>query len=161
VWQWIDNYLERSDKPLIVVCWHRAAVVDVIYAKYKSKAVRITGAESAKQKHAAATQFQKGKARLLVCNVQSAGTGLTLTKADTMLFVELPVDSADLEQMEDRICRISQEAKTVHYHYIVIRNTIEQRVIEIVDQKKTNTSLVIDGKRVNMPDLLRCVAVKS
>lgn len=161
VWQWIDNYLERADKPLIVVCWHRAAVADVIYERYKDKAVRITGAENAKQKHKAATKFQKGKARLLVCNVQSAGTGLTLTKTDTMLFVELPVDSADLEQMEDRICRISQEAKTVHYYYIVIRNTIEQRVIEIVDEKKTNTSLVIDGKRVNMPDLLRCVAVKS
>jgi SWI/SNF-related matrix-associated actin-dependent regulator 1 of chromatin subfamily A len=157
IYNWIDAFLERESKPLIVVCWHREAVVDVIFSKYRNISTRITGAESAKQKHEAASQFQKGKYRILVCNVQSAGTGLTLTKTDVMLFVELPVDAADLEQMEDRICRISQTSEMVNYYYFVVLNSLEQRIIEIVDRKKTNASLVIDGQQVKVEELLKNV----
>jgi hypothetical protein len=42
----------------------------------------------------------------------------------------------------------------VNYHYLVIRDSIEHRLMELIDEKKGNESLVIDGRKVPVSTLL-------
>lgn len=139
--EWIEDFLESSTEPLVVMGWHRD-VTTAIYEKFKKVSVLVIG--GVKNKEELKTLFQKGEKRIFIGNIITAGTGFTLTAANNMLFVELPMTSADLAQAMDRIHRIGQE-KPCYYYYLVGRGTLEEKIIKLLDDKADIASQVIDG----------------
>lgn len=139
--EWIEDFLESSSEQLVVMGWHRD-VTTAIYEKFKKQAVLVIGGVTNKQE--LVDEFQSGKKRLFISNIIAAGTGITLTAASTMLYVELPMTSADLAQAMDRIHRIGQE-KPCYYYYLVGRGTLEEKIIKVLDDKADIASQVIDG----------------
>jgi SWI/SNF-related matrix-associated actin-dependent regulator 1 of chromatin subfamily A len=82
---------------------------------------------------------------VLVANIQSANMGITLTRADTVVFVERDWTPAVEEQAEDRVNRIGQDADVVHAVYMCVENTIDERFSRIVSQKREVIRGVLDG----------------
>jgi SWI/SNF-related matrix-associated actin-dependent regulator 1 of chromatin subfamily A len=106
--------------------------------------------------------FQEGSKRLLIGNIKAAGIGLTLTKASDMLFVELPFTSADFDQACDRIHRIGQ-TEHVNYYILVAKDTIEEKIVHLLDAKADAAAMAIDGLEqatYSIEDLLK-TAVKQ
>lgn len=83
---------------------------------------------------------------VLVGTIGVMGTGHTLTEATTVLFLDQPWTSGDLEQAEDRAHRIGQ-TRPVHYITLVCRDTVDERVNEIVATKKDLSDMLIDNRR--------------
>ena len=52
-----------------------------------------------------------------------------MVAARTMLLIELPLTSVDLEQVKARIDRISQTSKALSYYYMTIRGSIEEKMV--------------------------------
>lgn len=50
--------------------------------------------------------------RVMLCSLQKAGRGITLTEADHVMFVEVPMNAADEEQAIGRIYRMGQYKQT-------------------------------------------------
>lgn len=71
----------------------------------------------------------------LVAMLQVAGVGLNMTAASTCIFIDSLWVPKLNEQAEDRLHRIGQKS-TVTIVQIVARNTIEQRIIQILKRKE-------------------------
>ena len=73
------------------------------------------------------------------------GTGITLTAASYMIFIDHPWTAAGCEQAEDRIHRIGTN-KSVTIYRLISKNTIDERVLELVNDKKALSSYIIDDE---------------
>lgn len=110
------------------------------------KVAKISGKIDSVEKQRIAEQFQRGEIDVLLCNIISAGTGFTLDRAETIIFTDKAWNPADNEQAEDRITPTTEDK--VHKHHIVsfvCQNTVDERINELLEQKKSLTDLVNDG----------------
>ena len=89
--------------------------------------------------------LQEGHVDVLVCSTMAAKEGLTLTKADTILFIEREWVPSDEEQAEARVHRIGQESDNVHSIYLSCMNTVDEHFDRVVEQKRQVVKAVLDG----------------
>lgn len=62
-----------------------------------------------------------------------------------MIFIDHPWTAAQCEQAEDRIHRIGTN-KSVFIYRLIAKDTIDERVLELVNDKKALSSYVIDDE---------------
>ena len=94
----------------VVFCAHQQ-VSDELKAqieKNKLKVAVVDGRTPAKERANIVKDFQEGKLDVFIGGINAAGEGITLTRADTVIFVELDWVPAALMQAEDRIHRVGQ-----------------------------------------------------
>lgn len=89
-------------------------------------------------------KFQTDDNCKVLCGTwQKCGTGITLTSATYMVFVDIPWTSSAYEQAQDRIYRIGTKDKVTIYH-LICKDTIDERVLEIVNDKSALSDYIID-----------------
>jgi SWI/SNF-related matrix-associated actin-dependent regulator 1 of chromatin subfamily A len=151
VYSWIDDFLEESDKKLVVFGLHRK-VIDGIVNRYFSRGtqrkpfvVKVDGTINMDDRQHAVDLFQqRPETRIFVGQMRAAGVGLTLTAASNVLFAECDFVPAVHSQAEKRLIRISQK-NHVQCTYIVAQNTIEEHVADILQRKQSEFNSAIDG----------------
>ena len=82
--------------------------------------------------------------RVFIGTWQKCGTGITLTAATSMIFIDTPYTSADFVQAQDRIYRIGT-TKPVTIYNLICENTIDERVEEIVSDKEAISDFIVDN----------------
>ena len=98
-------------------------------------AVTITGSDSTEARQQHIDSFQNDpKCQLIICNIQAAGVGITLTASSRVAFVEYPWTYADAVQCEDRAHRIGQK-NNVMCTYFLGQNTIDEKLFDIIMEK--------------------------
>lgn len=86
---------------------------------------------------------------------QKCGTGITLTAANYMIFLDTPWTFGVYEQAQDRIHRIGTKDKVFIYN-LICENTIDERVLEIVSSKEAMSDYVVDDKiSISSMEMLR------
>lgn len=78
--------------------------------------------------------FQQGKAPVFLISLKAGGTGLNLTRADTVIHYDPWWNSALQNQASDRAHRIGQD-KPVFVYKLIAANTIEEKVEQLQAQK--------------------------
>lgn len=74
------------------------------------------------------TAFQEGEVRVLLFTVAAGGTGLTMTAADTIIFLQRSWSMVDNKQAEDRVHRIgSEKHESIKIIEVVASGTIEEK----------------------------------
>jgi SWI/SNF-related matrix-associated actin-dependent regulator of chromatin subfamily A-like protein 1 len=151
VLQWIDNFLENTDEKLVVFAIHKE-IITALQARYRHICVVIDGSIVGKDRQHAVDQFQNNsKTRLIFGNIKAAGVGITLTAASTIAVIEIPWTPGDLIQIEGRCHRISAK-NLVSSYYLIAKNTIEEKLLKIIQDKQEILSATLDGK-TNSKDL--------
>ena len=87
-------------------------------------------------------KFQEGKAVYFVGNPQTGGYGITLTKAQTVIYFSNSFDLAVRMQSEDRAHRIGQN-KNVTYIDFIAEGTIDERIVKALRNKMDIASEVL------------------
>lgn len=129
----IHNTIDGGEK-LIVFCFLKE-VVAALKSEFPD-AVTVTGDDNDKQKQRAVDQFQENEAcKLIILNYRSGGTGLTLTAASNVLFVEFPWTYSDCCQAEDRAHRNGQK-NAVTCTYLLGSGTIDEYMFNLIQTKK-------------------------
>ena len=142
--KWIENFLEETDEKLFVVVIHKVAV-RTLKKKFPNSVV-VDGSINAKKKQKAIDQFQTNPdTRLLIGNMQAAGVGITLTAASTGIIAEPGWTPGEHLQVEARLDRIGQK-KPVNWYWLVAKDTIEERICEIIQKKQVILEAVLDGE---------------
>lgn len=148
--------LVEADEPVVVFAHHRS-VIDALYQECATrsivdarwKVVKVVGGMGDDAKQEAVDDFQSGKANIFIGNYQSAGVGLTLTRANQWMSVELPFTPAELKQAEDRCHRISQDRPVTAWHLTGARDngelTLDDRMFGLLNAKEENLTAVLDG----------------
>lgn len=78
--------------------------------------------------------FAQSRIAILLCT-DAASEGLNLQTASTLINYDLPWNPMRVEQRIGRMDRINQQAKTLDILNYVMRNTIEDRVYEVLGQR--------------------------
>lgn len=119
-------------------------------------AVTVTGSDNTAQKQESVDRFQNDpECKLIILNYKSGGTGLTLTAASRVGFIEFPWTYSDCEQAEDRAHRNGQK-NAVNCYYFLGDNTIDRYMYQVIQTKKnianavTGTETQIEEDMVNM-----------
>lgn len=144
---WIKDFLQDSDEKLIVGVVHREKCGDILYNKFKDIAVHIDGSADAKKKDKLLSEFiEDSSKRLLIGNIQSVGTGIDgLQKVCcNMAIVELCWSPADIQQLIARLDRNGQ-TKPVDVTFLVVKDSIDDMLVRMLDRKTKITSEVLDG----------------
>ena len=145
--EWILNYRQSNpDKPLVVFAHHRDVIEGLVgQLEGKEHIATITGSTPAKQRQEIVNSFQQNQIKVLICNTIAAKEGLTLTAADTVVFIEREWVPTYEEQAEDRIYRIGQESDSVHAVYLSCISTIDEHFDRLIEQKRRVVKAVLDG----------------
>ncbi|HEX2570055.1 MAG TPA: DEAD/DEAH box helicase [Polyangia bacterium] len=101
------------------------------------------GGLDARQREAIVTEFQSpaGPPVLLV-SLRAGGSGLNLTRASAVIHYDRWWNPAVEDQATDRAHRIGQKAR-VNVYKLVTRGTLEERVLEVIEQKRNLAAEVL------------------
>jgi len=134
----------KNDKIIVFLDFVRSGdLVCNALAKNKIKFVRLYG--GTKDKVDVKNTFIADKdVKVLVANVRSGGTGLNLQVANYCVFYELPLSYREYLQACDRIHRPGQ-TKTVFIYHIITKDTIEERVAELLQEGKDVVDALVNG----------------
>lgn len=90
----------------------------------------------------AVNAFQSGAVRAFVAQTRAGGIGLTLTRAETVIYYSNSFDLEERLQSEDRAHRIGTR-KNVIYIDLVAKGTIDEQIVLSLQQKQTIASVVL------------------
>lgn len=83
--------------------------------------------------------------KVFIGTIQKMGTGVTMTRASYMIFIDAPWTQALYEQACDRIHRIGS-TKPVFIYNLICLNTIDVMVAKLIARKEALSDFVIDDK---------------
>lgn len=146
---YLKSLLEETEESVLVFAIHKDVIATLEHDLKEFEPIVITGDTDMKVRHEYVKEFQSNiSRRLFIGNIQAAGTGLTLTKASRVVFVEFSWVPADNDQASDRAHRIGQR-DNVFVQYLVFKNSIDRQVIETVLRKKKSTDKFVGTKNVS------------
>jgi SNF2 family DNA or RNA helicase len=132
----VVDLIDDMSKPVVVFS-NFVGMVYKLYDRLPNGTCRvITGETPAVIREKYVTEFQKGEYQVLGITTQTGGTGITLTRADTVVFLDKPWSPAIQTQAEDRIHRIGQEATSVHVISFIALNTVEEKMELLLRYKR-------------------------
>ena len=138
----IEDVVSRGEKLIVFSNWTQ--VLDFAKLRIKYGYAMVTG--EVKDKQAQLDKFTNDdNCKILLATIGAAGTGLTLTVANTLLFLDSPWNYATFTQVSSRIHRIGQ-TKNCDIISLLATNTIDERIMDIVEKKKKLGEAVVDGK---------------
>lgn len=98
--------------------------------------VEITGEVDPEQRSNNIALFQAGNARVALVTLGAGAEGITLTAADTAVFLQRSYSMVQNKQAEDRIHRAGQESDKVLIIDLVSRGTIDEEVMKAASWKE-------------------------
>ncbi|ORX87504.1 hypothetical protein BCR32DRAFT_264267 [Anaeromyces robustus] len=149
VQEYIGELYNNSDKNFIVFAHHQEllnGIADYIENKLKAQYIRIDGETKQSNRQLLCEDFQSNpNIRIAVLAITAAGVGLTLNKADLVIFAELFWNPAQLLQGEDRAHRIGRVG-SVDIKYLIANGTIDDMQWPLIQKKLDVIGATIDGK---------------
>ena len=145
----VENCTSNDEKVIIFSNWTQ--MTDAICNKLKSsrhKVGVITGETPDSLRQEIVDVFQNSSdLSVLIGTIGAMGTGLTLTAATTVIFVDEPWNKALFDQAVDRAHRIGQKNNITIYS-IMCKDTIDERIHNLIYKKGAMSDAIIDGKVV-------------
>ena len=141
----VHEIVASGQKAIIFSNWE--SMTEVAREKLKSyNPAYITGATKADERMKEVDRFQNDdKCKVIIGTIGAMGTGLTLTAAQNVIFLDSPWNMALKAQAEDRAHRIGTKG-TVSVITLCCRDTIDERIEELVEKKGQIADALVDGK---------------
>ena len=111
-------------------------------------ALHVLGDDSQRARDVAVRAFQEpdeGANQLIICSIDVAGQGITLTRSSNVAFLELDWTPAKHDQAEDRCHRIGQQ-DAVNATYLLAAGTIDETIAMLLERKRAVIGAVTDGR---------------
>jgi len=150
---WIHDFCSSGER-LVVFAHHRE--IQRALLEHFPRAQHILGEDSHAARDRALQAFQAPDAaenQLIVCSVEVAGHGITLTRSSNVVFLELDWTPAKHDQAEDRCHRIGQQ-DAVNAYYLLAAGTVDETISTLLEQKRAVIGAVTDGREEDEEGLL-------
>ena len=141
----VADAVSNGRKVVIFSNWTQ--MTDVVVKRLKKyKGVVITGETNDAQRMLNVNEFQNNpNCQYVVGTIGALGTGLTLTAGTVEIFLDEPWNIALLDQAVDRCHRVGTK-ENVTIYILMCKNTIDERVHDIVNNKGAMSDVIVDGK---------------
>ena len=155
----VEETILNGKKCLVFSNWTQMtdAIYDILDSS-KFKVAQITGNIPDNQRQYIVDRFQNtDEITVLIGTIGAMGTGLTLTAGTVVIFVDEPWNKALFEQAVDRAHRVGT-TENITIYSIMCKNTIDERINELVEKKGAMADALVDGKvnisKENLVDFL-------
>ena len=144
----LEKISENNEKVIIFSYFlEPLALLEKKLLKYNSAINfrKIIGEDSRETRDANISEFKSDyQITALLASSKVASEGLTLTEANNVIFMNKWWNPSSNHQARDRVVRIGQE-KIVQIYSLFCINTIEERVVTILEEKEDLYREVVDG----------------
>ena len=134
----IEIWEERGGRPFAACAEHRQLIdlAALRFDKLKIPYGRITGGQQPWERDQTLRDFQDGKLDVLLFTLKAGGTGLTMTAADLIVFLQRSWSMIDNRQAEDRVHRIGSEVhESIQVVHLIAQGTVEDVQVERLIEK--------------------------
>jgi len=136
-----EQAIEQGKK--VIIFTNFTDSFNALMSHFGKLAVGHNGKMSGTQKQSSIDNFQNNdKVKVFVGNLISAGTAITLTKAEVVIMNDLDFVPANHAQAEDRAYRIGQSS-TVNVYYPIFENTVDTMMYEMLENKRQIISTIM------------------
>jgi SNF2 family DNA or RNA helicase len=155
----VDLLEEMGEEPLVVAAVSRQ-LIELAAARLEKLKIShglITGMQNAYERQQAVQRFQAGNIRVVLMTLGAGAEGITLARANTMLFMQNDWSEVKNMQGRGRIDRIgSEHHDCIRYIEQITPDTVEEYKREVLLEKgKRMEEIVRDG-----PTLLKLLGAK-
>jgi SWI/SNF-related matrix-associated actin-dependent regulator of chromatin subfamily A-like protein 1 len=142
--QWVADFMEGEEK-LVIFAHHVEVQKELLAALATYGAVSVAGSDSGQTRSQNVARFQgDAEVRIIVCSLEAAAEGITLTASSTVLFVEQPWTPGKKLQAEDRCHRIGQKDNVTIYDTIAPQS-FDEDLQALLREKSEVVQAVADG----------------
>lgn len=150
--EWIEDFLDSGEK-LVIFCDHIEAQQRV-YEKFATRSTAIMATMDSERRQRSVDRFQNDdNIRAIICSLGAGGVGFTMTASSSVLFLEQGWTPAIHDQAEDRTHRIGQRDAVTAY-YMLGKDTIDEDIYELIEQKRRVVSAASDGEVVDSESMV-------
>ena len=149
----LQDYVVEGKKKLVIFARFLPevhaieALCQKILAKQGMAAVAIYGEIKKEDRGAIVQQFQTDPATMVfIGQIDTAGTGITLTAADTTVFYSVNFNYATYSQSVSRTHRIGQHHPCTYIH-LVVENSVDSKLLASLSKKEDLAKTVVDDWR--------------
>lgn len=145
----VEDAVANGKKVVVFSNWTQVTnVVEERLAKYNCRV--ITGETKDSERQGYVYDFQNDDSvKVMIGTIGAMGTGLTLTAGTVEIFLDEPWNQALKDQAEDRCHRIGAK-ENVTIYTLMAKNTIDERIHEIVESKGNMANAIVDGAIKNV-----------
>jgi len=163
----VEEIGERQEKALVFTQFREVAdpLAAFLGEVFRQPGLVLHGGTSVAQRHKLVESFQRDDGPpFFLLTVKAGGTGLNLTQAAHVIHFDRWWNPAVENQATDRAFRIGQK-QNVLVHKFVCRGTIEERIDQVIEDKKALSKELLDGggarllTEMDNDELLRFVAL--
>eukprot|EP01114_Cavostelium_apophysatum_P021243 TRINITY_DN7359_c0_g1_i2.p1 TRINITY_DN7359_c0_g1~~TRINITY_DN7359_c0_g1_i2.p1 ORF type:complete len:973 (+),score=262.63 TRINITY_DN7359_c0_g1_i2:95-3013(+) len=157
--QAVCRYLKEFSKEgtkFLVFAHHMEVLngIEEMFVREKIGFIRIDGQTKSEERHRLVTDFENSDGSSLqaaILSITAAGTGLTLNRAQTVIFAELHWTPGALIQAEDRAHRIGKTSE-VEVQYLLTKGTTDETIWAMIEKKLDVVGNLLNGQADQMID---------
>jgi SNF2 family DNA or RNA helicase len=143
----IEFCRENENKQILIFSTRTETFLDHLSNSMKKEKIEfgmITGKINRNQREIYIKKFQNSEIKVMLCNVMSAGFGLNLDNADTMIFADRSYSPADNDQAESRFLPTTefQNLKIRLIIDLICKDTIEEKILRLLKRKKNIMEII-------------------
>lgn len=153
--QLIENAMAGGHKILLFSQF--TSMLDVIERRLKAERIlyyRLDGSTKSEQRTRLVNAFNENKIPVFLISLKAGGTGLNLTGADIVIHYDPWWNAAAQNQATDRAHRIGQ-THTVTVYKLIARHTIEEKILELQENKKALSDQILSEEGVTASQLTK------
>jgi SWI/SNF-related matrix-associated actin-dependent regulator 1 of chromatin subfamily A len=141
----IEDLVDSGEKVLVFCTFNEP--LDIIFQKFSKTSVMITGRTNVSDRGDLVKVFQSQKdIKIFLGGTLSAGTGITLTAATSVVFLDMAWNPSQMVQASDRLHRPGQMADSVSIYQLYVPKSVDEEMKEILDYKQEVFDKIIEGK---------------
>lgn len=150
---YLTNYLkERKEQSIVIFSTRSETFLEPLAKILKEKKIEVglvTGKTRYREKEEFISKFQSKELNILLCNIQSAGVGLNLSQAETIIFADRSYSPADNEQAEARFLPTTNSKFSCVRLVIdlICKGTIDEKILKLLRRKEDIIRVLNDNPR--------------
>lgn len=142
--EWILQYLKDYPDEQIIIFSKFTSYLIKLSEELETTWALLVGATPAKQRGQFIKDFQAGKFKVFLINIDAGKEALTLDAAETTIFTDKYPPIGSIEQAEDRFIA-STEEKAHKAHKIIelmIADTFDEQIYNLLEKRKSETDII-------------------
>lgn len=147
--EWIKQYIKDNPDESILIFSKFTSYLVRLSEQLDCKWAMIVGATPIKERGKYVKDFQNGKCKVLLINIDAGKEALTLDKAETTIFTDKYPPIGDIMQAEDRF--IASTPDRAHKNHKIIelmmKNTFDESLYHLLEKRKSETEIINNYKQ--------------
>lgn len=143
--EWIINYMRDYPEKQLIIFSRFTTYLKHLSVVLPAGVGLYVGGMSGAEKQALKSQFQSGKLKVLLIQIDAGKEGLTLDAADTLIFTDIFPPVSDIDQAKDRIIATTKDrVKPYSIIGLCIKDTYDEELYHAYKERKSLTDVAND-----------------